>query len=89
MPVVSFPHSVTFATAPQVLDSLKPNIGGGEHELDLGGCSEFDSSLIAVVLELTRRAQARNGSCRVRNAPPNLRKLAALYGVDALVFGPA
>ena len=41
-----------------------------------------------MLLELARRARAAGASYRVHSPPDNLRKLAALYGVDELLFAP-
>jgi len=43
----------------------------------------FDSAALAVLAALRRDA---GGPLRFANPPANLRKLAALYGVDALLF---
>lgn len=58
----------------------------GVLDVDLAGCTTFDSSLLAVLLELRRQASAVGARCRVHHAPVNLRTLAALYGADALLF---
>ena len=85
--VIRFPAKVTFADAPALLARLAPALGAGARDLDLAGCEEFDSSLIGVLLELGRRAVAAGGpGCRVLNPPPNLRKLAKLYGVDGILL---
>ena len=82
--VVAVPSSVTCANAPEVLRALS---SAAALSLDLAPCQSFDSSLIAVLLELRRRAaQAAAEPLRVLNPPPNLRKLAALYGVDGILF---
>ena len=81
------PGSVTCATAPAVLEALSARLADGARAFDLAGCVEFDSALIAVLLELDRRARRAGGSpLRVLNPPPNLRKLAALYGVDGVLL---
>jgi phospholipid transport system transporter-binding protein len=87
--ILRLPSRVVFDTVPGVLEqaavALQP--GGGDAAVDLSGCTEFDSSLIALLLELRRRmAGASAGRLRVTDPPPNLRKLAALYGVDELLF---
>ena len=61
----------------------------GVLDVDLAGCQTYDSSLLAVLLELARQAAAASAHCRVHRAPPNLRKLASLYGADALLFAPS
>lgn len=84
---IRLPRTVTFPTAVSVLESMLPAIVSGAREIDLSGCEEFDSSLVAVLLELSRRAAAAGaGGCRATNPPANLRKLAALYGVDGILF---
>ena len=91
--MIALPAEVTFATAPRVLDEaveaagaeLAP--GAAALDVDLAACDQFDSSLLAVALELTRRAAVIGAPCRLHHAPSNLRKLAALYGVDELLFG--
>jgi phospholipid transport system transporter-binding protein len=77
---------VTFATAPGVLAAAAPALARGARDVDLAGCGEFDSSLIAVLLELRRRAAGTGRGCAIRNAPANLRKLAELYGVDGILL---
>jgi len=91
------PERVVFANAMQVLESLTGAEGAsgagaaggaqsvGPVQIDLSGCSTFDSSLIAVLLELMRRAGA--AGCAVSGASPNVVKLARLYGVDQVLFG--
>lgn len=82
--VISAPPSVTCANAPEVLQALS---AAGGADLDLAGCETFDSALIAVLLELRRRAsRAGTQPPRALNPPANLRKLAALYGVDGILF---
>jgi len=85
--VVRLPASVTFASAPEVLEAAWRAVSAGARDLELADCAAFDSALIAVLLELGRRAAAAGGpACRILNPPANLRKLAALYGVDGLLL---
>ena len=87
--VLRMPAQVTLQTAPAVLEAASAALAAGGREIDLAECSDFDSSLIAVLLELSRRASATSPSAAplgLRNVPPNLRKLAALYGVEELLF---
>jgi len=87
--VLRMPAQVTLQTAPAVLEAAAAALAGGGREVDLADCTDFDSSLIAVLLELSRRAGAGTGAAAplgLRNVPPNLRKLAALYGVEELLF---
>ena len=84
--VIRLPEKVTFETAPAALEAAAGALGAGTRQVDLAACTEFDSSLIAVLLDLRRRAAAAGGSCSIGDPPANLRKLAALYGVDGLLF---
>ena len=95
--MIALPPEVTFLTAPQALlagvgavDAVVATTGapGAAVEIDLAGCGVFDSSLLAVLLELARRTRAAGAAYRVLSPPANLRKLAALYGVDELLFAP-
>ena len=68
--------------------------GGTETVLDLSGLAQFDSSALAVLLQLARERAGRTppeegGQARllVTGAPAKLRELAELYGVDELLFG--
>jgi phospholipid transport system transporter-binding protein len=54
--------------------------------VDLGALAPADSSALAVVMALHRRAQAENRPVRVVNMPAALQSLAVVYGVDDLVL---
>ena len=58
----------------------------GPLDIDLAGCQSFDSSVLAVLLELGRQASAAGTRCRLHRVLPNLRKLASLYGAEVLPF---
>ncbi len=81
-----FPAEVTFASANIALAAAAANQSGAERLYDLSACEQFDSSLIAVLLELKRRAQANGALCRFQGASAKLRELAGLYGADPLLF---
>ena len=53
--------------------------------IDASGLQQFDTSVIAVLLECQRLAQAWGKDFAVRHTPPKLAALARLYGVDALI----
>ena len=82
--MMQVPAQVTVVQALAVRDQVLTACAGGELEFDLASLREYDSSLLTVLLAI-RRA---HGGARVRflNVPANLRKLATLYGVDALLF---
>ena len=53
--------------------------------IDASGLQQFDSAVLAVLLECQRIAQAWGRGFAVRNAPAKLLALARMYGVDALL----
>ncbi len=83
----ALPAEVTFAHARAVLERALPALAGEGLAFDLSACVHFDSSLIGVLLELSRRASASGRRCEFVGASPNLRKLCSLYGVESLLFG--
>ena len=54
--------------------------------VDASNLRYFDSSVLAVLLECQRAAEAWGKPFTLRNPPPKLMALAELYGVDALVI---
>ena len=80
------PSTVTFDTAPREIESLARALAGNGWSLDLSGGTEFDSSLIGVMLELERRAKAAGARCSFHAPASNLVELARLYGVHELLF---
>lgn len=78
------PVRVTLAEAAAFRSAALAACAAGDREFDLGALAEYDSSVVAVLLEI-RRAVGSEGA-RFLNVPANLRKLASLYGVDPLLF---
>jgi len=61
----------------------------GSVVIDASGLQQFDTSVIAVLLECQRLAQAWGKAFSVKHAPPKLTALAKLYGVDPILsFAP-
>jgi phospholipid transport system transporter-binding protein len=56
--------------------------------IDASNLTQFDSSALAVLLEIHRAANAWGKPFLLRNAPPKLAALAKLYGVDVLLTAP-
>ena len=102
MTVDTFPAEIRLANAVDALAQARAALGSRagttagstsgstSASIDLAGLTVFDSAALAVLAALRRDA---GGPLRFANPPANLRKLAALYGVDALLFdtvdGPA
>lgn len=80
------PAEITLALAPAALDAARAALREGGGLLDLTPLVRFDSAAVAVLVQLRREA---GSGAAFRNPPPNLRKLASLYGVDAELFGAA
>ncbi|HVT36463.1 MAG TPA: STAS domain-containing protein [Nevskiaceae bacterium] len=71
---------LSFATARGLLEAL-----GGADSIDLTAISRADSAGISLLLELTRRAQARSRTLTLHNANAQVRSLARFFGVDSLL----
>lgn len=78
---LKLPASATLADA----SALVGRLGDGVESVDCAALQNFDTSAIALLLEARRRAQARGLGFTVVNAPPKLRELARLYGVESLL----
>jgi phospholipid transport system transporter-binding protein len=53
--------------------------------VDAGALARFDSSALAVLLELRRESRAQGKSLRIRALPERLRDLATVYGIAELL----
>lgn len=65
--------------------TLRSETGPGPVIVDASRLQTFDTSALAVLIELARSARAWQRPCIVRGVPPRLRDLARLYGVDDLL----
>lgn len=85
---VLLPELVTLSVASGVLQTMSMALEKQTDTaatVDAQGLETFDSSAVAVLLEL-RRSLAQNGRhLQVVNLPPKLRELVALYGVSELL----
>ncbi|TNF62291.1 MAG: STAS domain-containing protein [Burkholderiales bacterium] len=88
--MVSLPARLTIGTAAAELQRLVPQVaaqGQGPVALDGSTLEQFDSSAIAVMLELRRQVLRHGGQLSVTRLPPRLSDLMALYGVGELLPG--
>lgn len=53
--------------------------------IDASELVQFDSSLLALLLNLVRNMKTRNGTLQIAGLPDKARSLAAVYGVEALL----
>lgn len=84
MSTLQLPASVTLSNVTALLAQLDQS-GDAPEAIDAAGLQEFDTGTIALLLEAHRRAKARGASFSVKNAPPRLRQLARIYGVEELL----
>lgn len=78
---MKLPATATLEQASALLGTL----GSDVEVVDASELKTLDTSAVALLLEARRRAAARGARCVVRGAPPKLRQLAALYGVEELL----
>ena len=67
------------------LDAAIASAGAGGLTIDASALVEFDTSSLALLLHARREAKARGVALQVTGAPPKLRELALLYGVEELL----
>jgi phospholipid transport system transporter-binding protein len=80
-----FMGALTFDDAAEVFDAAKALPLPSSGVVDLGGLTRADSSALAVVLAVKRRAVVDGRTLRVEGMPASLRSLAVVYGVDDLL----
>jgi phospholipid transport system transporter-binding protein len=86
--MLALPATITAREAGDTLRMLNQgmrNHDGDTLVVDAGALTRFDSSVLAVLLEMHRTAVAWGKRFKVRNLPPKLVNLAKLYGVEELV----
>ena len=82
------PARLTMGSASSELQPLMTataNAGASTVVIDGQGLEQFDSSAIAILLELRRQALERGGRLTVHGLPPRLAELMTLYGVGELL----
>ena len=85
--MLKLPAPMTHEVAPACLSELRDGL---QHEastvvVDGERLQRFDSSALAVLLELRRECAKAGKMFAVQKLPARLRDLAALYGIDALL----
>ncbi|MBJ7421104.1 MAG: STAS domain-containing protein [Rhodoferax sp.] len=87
--MLALPATLTHAQAGLCLVQLAAGIATGPKQvvLDAQPLQDFDSSALAVLLELRRACLRLGKQLHIEGAPERLMHLAALYGVRALLEG--
>ena len=84
----ALPPQVSMRSAPALLAAGNAAVRAGESVFDLGAVTECDSSLLACLNEWRREARRlRGGTISVLNPPDAIKRIARLYGVEALTLG--
>lgn len=87
--MAALPDSLTSreasATRRALIAAIDAQSSGQVARIDAASLSRFDSSALAVLLELRRHALASGRPFELVGVPDRLRGLAALYGVEALL----
>lgn len=87
MDAARLPERLTAADAGRVLADLRAALAAQAGErvaLDAAALQQFDSSALALLLELRRELQRSGRQLQVLNWPARLRDLVAAYGVAEL-----
>lgn len=86
--MLALPSSVVLGEAKDLLSRLTRTVTDSPVApliVDASALHDFDSSVLAVLLECRRLAQASHREFVLRDAPPRLNQLARLYGVASLL----
>ena len=81
----SYTGALTFANASRVFAAAAAMPLPSTGEVDLSGADAVDSSAVAVLLALARRARAEGKPLAFTRVPAALRALADLYSVEDLL----
>lgn len=89
MSPIALPRTLTMPQARAASAALAQALAGVERDaravIDASALRELDTAALAVLLQAQRDAAARGVRLVVEGAPPQLRQIAALYGVDGLL----
>ncbi|MES2956351.1 MAG: STAS domain-containing protein [Pseudomonadota bacterium] len=69
----------------RALGAMQAGETGAQVVADASALQDFDSSALAVLLACRRQALANGKTFSVQGLPERLRRLAGLYGVEALL----
>ena len=84
--MITLPERLTMGEASATLARLAPQLAAAaEPVLDAAPLKLLDTAALAVLLACQRQALGQGRTLRVTGAPPKLRQLAQLYGVDSLL----
>ena len=76
---------VTLTSVASLLPAGRQRAREAAFVVDLAAVGTVDSAALALLFDWLRHARAQNHTMGVRNVPPQLHSLAALYGVGELL----
>ena len=85
---LKLPAVASLEQAPALLREVDAAItaaGAQGLQIDASALTEFDTSAVALLLHAQRESHAHGTVLQVVGAPPKLRELARLYGVEELL----
>jgi phospholipid transport system transporter-binding protein len=89
MSPIALPPTLTMPQARAASAALAQALAGVERGaqavIDASALHELDTAALAVLLQAQRDAATRGVRLVVEGAPPKLRQIAALYGVESLL----
>lgn len=85
--MLNLPSTLTQDVAQQCLEALRPQVNEPSERVVVDGTAllRFDTSALAVLLELRRECARRGKLFAVQGLPVRLRELAGLYGISGLL----
>ena len=85
--VLRLPHTITHPQAQACLQELQAGVATltSPVVVDASALTAFDSSALAVLLELRRHTALANKDLRLQGLPERLKVLASVYGVQDLI----
>ena len=83
----TFNGALTFADAAAVFGASRGLALPKDGVVDLAGLAHADSSALAVMVALKRRAHAEGAALSFVSIPPGILALARVYGVEELLAG--
>lgn len=82
--MLSLPQSINHSQASSSM-AWRADARANQYQIDLANVDVFDSSLLALLLDLRRSATSDGQTLGIHNAPAKLVQLATLYGVNELI----
>lgn len=80
---------LSFQTVPKVWQDLSKRLDGDGLQLDMRDVGRVDSAGLAMLVTLIADAQSAHRTIKFVEVPAQLRQLAKVSGVDALLMGEA